>query len=231
MTSIIKKFTRLRNEHGLSGLVQAVSFKFLTSIFHIPSRKIAVFNGIAVRGTSLYSKIDIFPEHEVELIAAIRKYIKNGEKVLVIGGGSGASTVVVAHQVGNTGSVITYEGNLNSVNVVKDTINLNKVNDRVIVNHTIVEEPVHLMGELKNASTLAAKDFPDCDVLVMDCEGAELPILKNIKIKPRLIIVETHPMFNSPKSKIIPLLNKLDYEIISSDARREFIDVLAAKLK
>ena len=38
-------------------------------------------------------------------------------------------------------------------------------------------------------------------------------------------------MFNSPKSKIIPLLNKLDYEIVSSDARREFIDVLSAKLK
>ena len=93
---------------------------------------------------------------------------------------------------------------------------MNKVNDRVLVNHTIVEEPVHLMGELKNASTLAAKDFPDCDVLVMDCEGAELPILQNIKIKPRLIIVETHPMFNSPKSKIIPLLNKLDYEIFIS---------------
>ena len=27
------------------------------------------------------------------------------------------------------------------------------------------------------------------------------------------------------------LLNKLNYEIISSDARREFIDVLSAKLK
>ena len=82
MTSFNKKFTRLRQDHGLSGLVQAVSFKFLTSIFHIPSRKIAVFNGIAVRGTSLYSKIDIFPEHEVELIAAIR--LKMGKKFLLL---------------------------------------------------------------------------------------------------------------------------------------------------
>lgn len=231
MPSLIKKGKKLLNEQGLSVLIQASLFSFLAKSFNIPSRKIAVFNGVAVRGASLYSKNDIFPEHEVELIAAIRNYIKSGEKVLVIGGGSGASTVVVAHQVGTTGSVITYEGNLNSVNRVNDTINLNKVNDRVKVNHTIVEKPVHLMGEIKNASTLAAKDFPDCDVLVMDCEGAELPILQNIKIKPRLIIVETHPMFNSPKSEIIKLLEKLDYNIISTDARRESIDVLSAILK
>ena len=174
MTSSIKKGKKLYNEQGFFGLVQAGLFKFLAKCFHIPSRKIAVFNGVAVRGASLSSKIDIFPEHEAELISAIRNYVRNGERALVIGGGSGASTVVVAHQVGNTGSVVSYEGNRNSVARVKETINLNKVDDRVEVHHTIIEKPVYLLGEIGNPSTLAAKDFPDCDVLVMDCEGAEL---------------------------------------------------------
>jgi len=231
MTSFNKKIKRLYREHGFSGLIEAVIFKFLGKCFNVPSRKIAVFNGIAVRGASFHSKTDIFPEHEAELISAIRNHIKNGEKVLVIGGGSGASTVAVAHQIGNNGSIIAYEANKNSAARTKETINLNKVDDRVEIKHAIIEKPVYLLGDLGNPPLIPASDFSECDVLVMDCEGAELPILQNIKIKPRLIIVETHPMFNSPKSKIIPLLNKLDYEIVSSDARREFIDVLSAKLK
>ena len=129
MTSLIKKIQKIYRKYGFSGLVEAISFTFLARCFHVPSRKIAVFNGIAVRGASFYSKEDIFPKHEDELISAIRNYVKNGEKVLLIGGGSGASTVVVSHQVGKTGSVIAYEANRNSFARTKETINLNKVDD------------------------------------------------------------------------------------------------------
>ena len=223
-----KKIKKLMAERGLSVLIQAGIFKLLSNCFNIPSRKIAMFNGIAVRGASLYSKIHIFPEHEAELILAIRNYVKSGETVLVVGGGTGASTVAVAHQVGIKGTVITYEGNKNSVSVVNDTINLNKVEDRVSVKHVIIEEPIHLMGFVGKAPTLLAKDFPICDVLVMDCEGAELPILQNLVIKPRLIIVETHPMFNSPEEKIIELLKNLNYDIISNDLRQESLEILSA---
>lgn len=224
----IKKGKRLIKEQGFSGLVKAVIFKLLIKWFGIPSRKIAIFNGVAVRGASLYSKIEIFPEHEAQLISAIRNHVKCGDKALVIGGGSGASTVVVAHQVGNTGTVISYEGNKNSFARVKDTINLNKVDDRVEVYHTIVEKPVYLLGEIGNPPTLAAKDFPDCDVLVMDCEGAEIPILENMIIKPRLIIVETHPTLNAPKEETIKILHNLGYDIISTNTRDKSLDVLSA---
>lgn len=224
----IKKSKNLYQKSGLSILIQAGMFKFLTKCFGIPSRKIAVFNGIAVRGASIYSKNDMFPEHEAELISAIRNYVKSGERALVVGGGSGASTVVVAHQVGITGTVDTFEGNKISVDVVNDTIKLNMVHDRVKVHHSIVEKPVHLMGDLLDADTLLAKDFPDCDALIMDCEGAELPILQNMKIKPKLIIVETHPQFDSPEDKIIALLDNLGYDILSSDTRQESMEVLSA---
>lgn len=223
-----KKIRKLMAEKGLSVLIQAAIFKLLSSCFNIPSRKIAMFNGIAVRGVSLYSKIELYPEHEAELISAIRNYIKSGENVLVIGGGTGASTVAVAHQVGIKGTVITYEGNKNSVDVVNDTITLNKVEDRVSVKHAIVEKPIHLMGFVGEAPTILAKDFPAYDVLVMDCEGAELPILQNLTIKPRLIIVETHPMFDSPEEKIIELLKNLNYDVISNDLRQKSLEILSA---
>lgn len=228
MTSSIKKGKKLYNEQGISRLVQTVAFKILSKWFRVPSRKIAVFNGVAVRGTSLSSEVDIFPEHEAELISAIRNHVQHGEKALVIGGGSGASTVVVAHQVGNNGSVIAYEGNKNSTARSKETINLNKVDDRVTIKHAIIEKPVYLVGEIGQPPTIAAKNLPDCDALIMDCEGAEIPILKNIQIRPRLIIVETHPLLNSPKDEVIKLLKNLEYEIISSDSRNESLDVLSA---
>ena len=231
MTSFNKKIKRLYREHGFSGLIEAVIFKFLGKCFNVPSRKIAVFNGIAVRGASFYSKTDIFPEHESELISAIRNYVKNGEKVLVIGGGSGASSVVVAHQIGNTGSVIVYEGNKNSAARTRETININKVNDRVEIQHAIIEKPVYLLGEIGNPPTIPASDLSECDALVMDCEGAEIPILQNMKIRPRLIIVEAHPLLNSPKDKVIELLEQLGYEIISSESRNKFLDVLSAIYK
>ena len=228
MTSFNKKIKRLYRDDGFSGLIEAVVFKLMGKCFHVPSRKIAVFNGIAVRGASYYSKEDIFPEHEAELISAIRNYIENGEKVIVVGGGSGASTVAVAHQVGNSGSIIAYEANKNSLARSKETIQLNKVNDRVEIKHAIIEKPVYLLGELGDPPLIPAKNFSECDVLVMDCEGAEIPILENMKIRPRLIIVEAHPALNSPKEEVIKLLEKLQYEIISSDSRRESLDVLSA---
>ena len=228
MTSSVKKGKKSKNKMGFSILVQAGIFKILAKCFNIPTRKIAVFNGVAVRGAGLYSKTDVFSDHEAELITAIRNHVKNGEKVMVIGGGSGASTVVVAHQVGLLGSVESYEANKNSLARVKETISLNKVDDRVQVHHAIVEKPVYLLGEIGNPPLLPAKDFPECDALVMDCEGAELSILQNITIRPRLIIVETHPSLNSSKDDAIKLLENMEYEVISSDSRGESQDVLSA---
>ena len=119
-------------------------------------------------------------------------------------------------------------GNRNSFARSKETINLNKVDDRVTIKHAIIEKPVYLVGEIGQPPTIAAKNLPDCDALIMDCEGAEIPILKNIQIRPRLIIVETHPLLNSPKDEVIKLLKNLEYEIISSDSRNESLDVLSA---
>jgi len=77
MTSSIKKGKKLYNEQGFSRLVQAGLFKFLAKCFHVPSRKIAVFNGVAIRGASLSSKIDIFPEHEAEYLLLFYLILKN----------------------------------------------------------------------------------------------------------------------------------------------------------
>ena len=46
----------------------------------------------------IFNKEDIFPKHEDELISAIRNYVKNGEKVLVIGAGGVSPSVILSLQ-------------------------------------------------------------------------------------------------------------------------------------
>jgi len=200
--------------------------KLISKLYHLPSRKIGVYNGVAVRNVRILDKKDVFSSHEKELIQAIRDNVVNGEKAVLIGGGSGASSVVTAHQVGNTGKVTAFEAVKFRCKQIEETIELNKVTEIVSVRHAIVEKPIHLLGDDERAPIIMAKELPDCDVLIMDCEGAEFPILKNNEKKPRKIIVETHSHFGSSQKDVKDILTKSGYNIISQHMRNEKIGFL-----
>lgn len=51
----------------------------------------------------------------------------------------------------------------------------------------------------------------------MDCEGAEIEILENLTIRPRVILVESHGMLDAPSSEIEELLNELSYSVKSKE--------------
>ncbi len=202
--------------------------KLLIKWYNLPNRKISVYNGVAVRNSHFLTKVDVYPNHEAQLIDAIRKYVKFGDTAVIVGGGTGSSTVVTAHQVGQKGTVTTYEGAENLIKTIQETIILNKVDDRVKIHHAVVEKLIYLLGEKGKATIVSASKLPNCNALIMDCEGAELPILENILIQPRLIIVETHTHFDSPSDKIEKILTNLNYEIVSKDFRSKDISVLTA---
>ncbi len=229
--SFIKKGSKLYKKRGIVGIIRTLISRFLSRMFILPLRKIAVYNGIAVRGVDLLEKKDVFPEHEAELISAIRNYVKPDEKAILIGGGSGASSVVTAHQVGQKGEVITYEAVKRLYEKILETLKLNQVEKIVKAYHAIIEKPVYLLGKDENATLLPASNLQDCDVLIMDCEGAELPILKNVKIRPYKIIVETHRHFGSSDKDVSDVLSKLGYELVSSQVRSTDIKILVAVLK
>ncbi|WP_302081364.1 hypothetical protein [Salinibaculum rarum] len=132
------------------------------------------------------------PNYEENYVACIQDYIEEGERVVVIGGGWGVSTVVAAESVGKTGEVIVFEGSEQSVQRVEQTIRLNGVENRVAVNHTIVGERISLRGNEGGAAIKAPEELPECDVLLIDSDGAELSILRKIEIRPDLIIAEHH---------------------------------------
>jgi hypothetical protein len=61
--------------------------------------------------------------------------------------------------------------------------------------------------------SLAASQLPSCDVLQLDCEGAEVEIPREMTIQPRVILVETHGIFGAPTNLGASVLEKRSYVV------------------
>lgn len=191
---------------------------------HTP-RRLAVFNGVAVRGVRLFDATDTFPDYERSLIAGIRSWVAPGDTVVVVGGGRGVSSVVAARRTGPEGSVNTYEGSAERCELATETVNLNEVDDVVEVNHDIVGEAVSLANASEGATTLPPGELPACDVLVLDCEGAEMEILEQLDQRPRVLIIETHAFLDSPEEDVRATLDDLGYEVVDRGVEVEEMGV------
>ena len=154
------------------------------------------------------------PGYEEALVGGIHERVSEGDDVTIVGGGWGVSTVVTAKCVGAEGSVTTYEASPTAVANVRETIRMNHVFGNTDVRHAIVAEGISIRGDVgvEEANTIVSPtELPDCDVLVLDCEGAEVPILSKMVIEPETIIVETHGMFGASVSKIRAIIESRGY--------------------
>lgn len=183
---------------------------------HLP-RKVASFNGVPVRQPRLFDATDTRPDYEAAIVESLQQQVSDGDRVVVVGGGWGVSTVVAAREAGHDGAVTTYEGSAEQAGRVRETTRLSRVEDRVMVEHAVVGEAVRVYGgdAAAGAESVAPEALPDCDVLVLDCEGAELGILDALSIEPRTIIVETHPMFDAPAEACQALLAEQGYRVVA----------------
>jgi hypothetical protein len=71
---------------------------------------------------------------------------------------------------------------------------------------------------------------PECDVLDLDCEGAEVEILRELDFAPRVIVVEVHPHLGSPVEAVEAELAERGYDVVErgATARDDDIPVLTA---
>lgn len=194
------------------------------------TRKIGVYNGIPARKPKLLDQSEVNNTWEEKFISSIRSRVNEGDCVILVGAGFGISTVASAHQVGNCGKVITYEPALERFNCASSTIQINDMNDRVDLHRAYVGPPVEVKGDLKGAENVTPESLQECDVLAMDCEGAEQEIIDSMNISPRDIIVETHPFFDSPTDDVKEALVCSNYSIISEvvDNEELGIDIITA---
>lgn len=192
---------------GARGLVQLVYNRLLRP--HLP-RRLAVCNGVVTRRQRLLDAQDTFPDYEHDLLAALETHVCLPDDVVIVGGGFGVSTVVAAQ---HAHTVTTYEPSNTHVELVREAARLNGVADHVTVDHAAVGPLQHPYGTTDGADHLDGHDIPPCDVLELDCEGAEIAILVALDVTPRTIVVESHPEFGTPPDDVQHALEYQDYTV------------------
>jgi hypothetical protein len=156
------------------------------------------------------------PGYESALVAGLRAHVLHGDRVLVVGGGHGVTSVVAARQAGPGGTVTVYEASDDMRAKAARTFALNGLQGRIRLVHGIVGENLGVWGETTAAPVRPAA-LPACDVLVMDCEGAERTILPALPFRPRVVLVETHGLFGSPTPLVRALLEAQGYAVAADE--------------
>lgn len=178
---------------------------------HLP-RKVGVYNGVPVRGPKLLDATDVKHDHEAGLVAATREAISPGDDVVLVGGGFGTSAVHASEAAGPYGSVHVYEASAEMYDCLTDTLAMNGC-DNVTAHHAIVGEPGDVWGDLGDPARVSADAVPACDVLQLDCEGAELALLDAIPELPPSVVVETHGVYGASTDAVCAVLTDRGYGI------------------
>lgn len=210
-----------------SRISEFVRYHYKTDVRPRLPRRLTEYNGVAVRASRLFDSVVPFqtgyPDrsaYESALVDGLRERVQPGDDVVVVGGGWGVTAVVAAVQAGPDGHVDVYEGSSEYVDRIHETLKLNGVSDRVSVHHAIVAEEIQLRGSSDGASTLQPSELPPCDLLELDCEGAERKILQAFEereTRPRTILVETHGNLGAPSDEVTDRLDSLGYQLVGRE--------------
>lgn len=157
---------------------------------------------------------------EGALASVHREHTRPGEEVTVVGGGFGITTVAAA---GAGASVTVYEASAERLAVLRETLDLNGVDaGQVTLRQSVVGELAEAeaaeKGLAPDVPTVAPVDVLPCDVLELDCEGAERTVLRGLSDAssaglPRLVAVEVHPIkLGEDPGEVLALLSGLGYE-------------------
>ena len=165
------------------------------------------------------------PEHssfEGGLVSVHREHTRPGEDVTVVGGGFGITTVAAAA----AGARVTvYEASAARLAALRETLRLNgvdpeRVTPRRAVVGTLADAEAEAKGQpLLSSPTVPPADLLPCDVLELDCEGAERTVLRGLadevtdSAMPRLVAAEVHPIkLGGEPDAVLALLAGLGYE-------------------
>tara|TARA_B100000131_G_scaffold204636_1_gene196686 strand:+ start:502 stop:1035 length:534 start_codon:yes stop_codon:yes gene_type:complete len=161
----------------------------------------------------------------------IETYIKEGDTVIIIGTNVGMSTIKAAKKTKKSGKVFSYEAVKFKLDIAKDAAQINNVEKQIEFIHAIIEKNVYIPEDIdESVNVLPASKLPDCRVMTIDCEGAELEVLKNITIKPEIIYTEIHPHLGVNIEEIKTTLQNKNYDIVSC-TQEESLFHIVAKLK
>lgn len=169
-----------------------------------------VYGTIPARDNRLLDTTDYKPNYKAGFISAIREHVDDGDRAVLVGGGRGVSSVHLARQ---TDDVTAFEAGAEMCDIARETLARQRVTDRVDVRHALVGEAVDVFGEMGSPEIIAPADLDTGDVLLMDCEGAEVSILSGLSDRPGTVIVETHPGCGAPTHAVRGRLESMGYDV------------------
>jgi hypothetical protein len=238
----LRRLSRAREiqEEGLAALLKrSLSFAYARLWPLLPkSDRRRRFNGVeaAARKSVLDPYLPEFvvsrtpaspdqPDYEAPLLDGLREHVRSGDDVVVVGGGRGISAIVAAEGVGPTGSVVVYEATAEMLQEIEDNVAANGYAGRINVRHAVIgsyhSHNEEIYGGAEGADGVEVASLPDCDVLELDCEGAEVEILSRLEIRPRTIIVETHGFLGADEGVVRAELDRLGYEVRARETESE----------
>jgi hypothetical protein len=191
----------------------------------LPLRGHVLYNGVIVGDRRLGD--DVAPKHwtpedrediadyEFALMRGLTRTVRPGDSVVVVGGGLGVTVAHAAKLAGPEGRIVCYEGSPAYARRVMRTAKLNGVEARVRVECATVGAAIGVYGRdnEQTAPILPAKALAACDVLELDCEGAELGILAEMTVRPRVVLVEAHGRLGAPSRAVRTALEGLGYRV------------------
>lgn len=227
MQLVLQRALRVFREEGLVAFVKsAISFGYKKTIRpYLPKTNDVYFNDVIVGEQKV---LDPFipgptnpgpdlPLYEGPLVDAINRFVEEGDRVVEVGGGWGVGTVSAARSAGEGGHVDCYEGTISNVNCVEDTARYNNMSNRITVHHGVVGPGISLVGSKGDPSNISPSELPDSDVLILDCEGAEIEILTEMTIRPRTVIVETHGHKGAATEDVKQILEEKGYQLMNQE--------------
>jgi len=177
----------------------------------LPRSEISVWAGVPVRDTPVLDRTRVHDGYKAGFLSAISEVVQDGDRVALVGFGRGVSTVYALRA--GADHVVAYEGAAEMVDVGSETLRMVGRRDDVTVRHAVVGEAVDLYGDGSEAEVVPPSAIADADVLVLDCEGAELSILSGIDSPPARVVVETHPNKGASDAAVRELLDRAGYAL------------------
>lgn len=153
--------------------------------------------------------IESASNYESSLIQALHTYIRPEDRVSIVGAGLGVTTALAGSLAR---SVVCYEASKPYARITSETVRINGLSNVTLIEAVVAEDRA-VYGREKTNRILPPESLEDCDLLEMDCEGAEVLILRQMKIRPRVIVVETHGLYGAPTAMIQDLLQGLGYTV------------------
>lgn len=164
--------------------------------------RIATYSGVAIQDHPPYAVDVEHPNAKRPLLEVIHDVIRRDDDVVHIGGGKGIAAVKTAHWADH-GHVTVIEAAQEMCDVLAQTRRLNQVDYDII--HGLVGSPIKVYGSHENATHITPSEL-DGNILILDCEGAELDILPINGFD--VIVVETHPKQGAPTDDVLELLGE-----------------------